>query len=274
MALTVGTGPFGKQPAGSFNTAIESPTGSILYFDAVPQRIRGILGGETVVDSTRARLLHETGHLPVYYFPADDVRLDLLEPTAKSTHCPHKGDASYWTIRAGGREVADAVWGYREPLEPASFLRDHVAFSWDALDEWLAEDEQLFGHPRDPFHRIDVYDSSRHIRVSLDGETLADSTRARVLFENGLPPRWYLPPEDVRTDLLVPSEKTTTCAYKGHASYWHARVGDRLVEDIVWAYPEPAHDAEPVRGRLCFFDERVDVEIDGVRAGRPQTPWS
>ena len=274
MALTVGTGPFGTQPAGRFNAAIESPTGSILFLDPVPQRIRGILAGETVVDSTNAKLLHETGHLPVYYFPVEDVRFDLLEPTAKRTHCPHKGDASYWTIRVAGREAADAVWGYPEPLEPAAFLHGHVAFYWDALDEWLAEEERLFGHPRDPYHRIDVYDSARHVRISLDGETLADSTRARILFENGLPPRWYLPPEDVRTDLLVPSDKRTTCAYKGHASYWHARVGDRVVEDVVWSYPEPAHDAEQVRDRLCFFDERVDVEVDGQRAERPRTPWS
>src|SRR5919204_3652670 len=184
MSLTVGTGPFAKEPQGSFNFRVEAPTGSVLFFDPVPQRIRAVLGGETVVDSRRAKLLHETGHLPVYYFPDEDVRFDLLEASGKRTHCPHKGEASYWTIRAGRREAADAVWAYREPIEPASFLAGHVALYWDAVDEWFAEDEQLFGHPRDPFHRIDVHRTTRHVRVLRDGELLAESRRASVLFES------------------------------------------------------------------------------------------
>ncbi len=274
MSLTVGTGPFAKQPAGQFNAAIESPTGSVLFWDPVPQRIRALFGGETVVDSTKAKLLHETGHLPIYYFPDEDVRFDLLESTEKRTHCPHKGDATYWTIRVGDRQAPDAVWAYREPLEPAPFLRGHVAFYWNAVDEWFAEDELLFGHARDPFHRIDVYDSTRHVHVSLDGETLADTRRARILFENGLPPRYYIPPEDVRSELLVPSDKKTTCAYKGHASYWDVKVGDRVEEGVVWAYPTPAHDAERVRDYLCFFNERVDLDVEGERVERPVTQWS
>jgi uncharacterized protein (DUF427 family) len=274
MSLTVGTGPFGKQPAGRFNTAVQPPTGSVLFFDPVPQRIRALFGGETVVDSTNAKLLHETGHLPVYYFPDEDVRFDLLEPTAKRTHCPHKGDASYWTIRAGKRAAPDAVWAYRDPIEPAAFLAGHIALVWNELDEWFAEEEQLFGHPRDPYSRIDVYDSARHVRVSLDAEVLADTRRARILFETGLPPRYYIPPEDVRTELLVPSPKKTRCAYKGSASYWHVRVGDRLEDDLVWTYAMPQHDAERVRDYLCFFNERIDLDVDGERGERPITQWS
>jgi uncharacterized protein (DUF427 family) len=274
MALTVGTGPFGKNPAGRFNATIESPTGSVLFWDPVPQRIRAFFGGETIVDSTGAKLLHETGHLPVYYFPDEHVRWDLLEATDKRTHCPHKGDASYWTIRAGNRDAPNAVWAYREPLEPADFLRGHVALYWRAVDEWFAEEEQLFGHPRDPYVRIDVYESARHVRISLDGELLADTRRSRILFETGLPPRYYIPPEDVRTELLVPSATKTQCAYKGSASYWHVRVGDRLVEDLVWTYAQPQHDADRVAGYLCFFNERVDLDLDGERAERPRTQWS
>lgn len=274
MSLTAASGPFSRDPTGELNMPVAPVTGSVLLWWPVPQRIRAIVGGETVVDSRNARLLHETGHLPVYYFPDGEVRFDLLEPTAKRTHCPHKGEASYWTIRAGRREEPDAVWAYREPLEPAAFLRGHVALYWHAADEWFAEDDQLLGHPRDPFHRIDVHPTSRRVRVLLDGEVLADSMRALGLFETALPPRWYLPPEDVRLDLLEPSAKKTRCAYKGAASYWHVRVSDRVEQDAVWSYPEPQHDAAAVRGLLCFFGERVDVELDGELQERPRTQWS
>jgi uncharacterized protein (DUF427 family) len=274
MSLTVGTGPFGAAPAGRFNLEIEPPTGAVLFWDPVPQRIRGVFGGETVVDSTNARLLHETRHLPVYYFPEGEVRMDLLDPSEKTSHCPHKGDARYWTLRAGGRTAPDAAWAYPSPIEPAFFLSGHVAFYWNALDEWFAEDEQLFGHPRDPYSRIDVYRTTRRVRVLLDGEVVADSIRAKALFETGLPTRYYFPPDDVRLDLLEPSSTRTRCAYKGSASYWHVRVGDAVHDDVAWSYPLPQHDAAPVRDLIAFFDERVDIEVDGVRGDRPRTQWS
>jgi uncharacterized protein (DUF427 family) len=270
MSLTASVGPLGPRPAGRLNTTLEPPTGAVILWEPVPQRIRARLGGETVVDSERTMLLHESGHLPVYYFPRDDVRMDLLEPTEHSTHCPHKGDASYWSLRTGDRVVENAAWSYREPLDPVTFIGDYVSFYWNKLDEWLAEDELLFGHPRDPYHRIDVYPTSRHVRVLVDGEVVAESTRAKVLFETNLPPRYYLPREDVRMELLTPSDKRTTCAYKGHASYWSVR----SEADVVWTYEEPAHDAEYVRSLLCFFNERVDLELDGVVGERPQTQWS
>jgi uncharacterized protein (DUF427 family) len=274
MGLTIGIGPFSSTPSGELNFAVAPPTGAALIWWPVAERIRAIVGGEAVVDSRHAKLLHETGHLPVYYFPREDVRVDLLEPSDHETFCPHKGQASYWTIATGGRTVHDAVWEYREPLDAASFLRGHVALYWNRVDEWFAEDDLLLGHARDPFHRIDVHPTSRHVRVLLDGEVLAESVRARGLFETGLPPRWYLPAEDVRTDLLEASPTKTRCAYKGLASYWNARVGGRIVDDLVWSYPEPDHDGEQVRGLLCFFNERVDLELDGEQIERPRTQWS
>jgi uncharacterized protein (DUF427 family) len=274
MSLTVGKGPFGKEPAGRFNTQIVPPTGAVLFFDPVPQRIRALFGGETVVDSVDAKLLHETGHLPVYYFPLADVRQDLLERSEKRTECPHKGVASYWSLSVGDRTAPDAVWGYEEPIEPASFLRDHVALYWHAADEWFAEDEQLFGHARDPYSRIDVYRTSRRVQVSVGGELVADSVRTRALFETGLPTRYYFPPEDVRLDLLEPSPTRTRCAYKGSASYWHVSGGGEVHDDLAWTYAEPQHDAEPVRDCIAFFNERVDLVVDGVREERPQTQWS
>ena len=274
MSLTVGKGPFADEPAGRFNVEIEPPTGSVLFFDPVPQRIRALFAGETVIDSKRAKLLHETGYLPVYYFPLEDVRTDLLERTDKHTHCPHKGEASYWSLTVGERTAPDAVWGYEEPIEPASFLRGHVGVYWRVPDEWFAEDEQLFGHPRDPYSRIDVYRTSRRVRVTVGGETVADSVRTRALFETGLPTRYYFPPEDVRLDLLEPSPKRTRCAYKGSASYWHVRAGGELHDDLASTYPAPQHDAEPVRDLIAFFNERVDLEVDGEAQDRPRTQWS
>jgi uncharacterized protein (DUF427 family) len=274
MSLTVGTGPFSPKPAGRFNFEVETPTGAVLLWDPVPQRIRATFAGETVVDSQRSKLLHETKLLPVYYFPEEDVRRDLLEPSETTSHCPHKGDARYWSIRAGRRTAPDAVWAYRQPLEPASFLAGHVAFYWHALDEWFAEDEQLHAHPRDPYSRIDVYRTTRRVRVLLEGEVLADSVRAKILFETALPPRYYLPPEDVRLDLLEPSSTLTRCAYKGAASHRHARVRGELHDDIAWTYADPQHDAEPVRDLIAFYNERVDIEVDGERAERPATQWS
>ena len=274
MGLTSGTGPFGNRPAGRFNFTPDPATGAVLYFDPVPYRLRGLYGGETVFDTLNAKLLYETAHLPVYYVPEDDLRQELLEPSETRTHCPHKGDASYRSIRVGDRLEPDAVWTYREPIAPASFLVGHAAFYWAKLDEWLVEDEQVLGHPRDPYHRIDTYRTTRPVRVSLDGETIAESSRAVALFESGLPPRFYLPAEDVRTELLEPSETKTRCAYKGVASYWHVRIGDTLHDDLAWTYEEPDDDGRPIRGLICFFNERVDLEVGGHVPERPVTQWS
>jgi uncharacterized protein (DUF427 family) len=261
MALTVGTGPFSSKPAGRFNFEVETPTGAVLLWDPVPQRIRAVFAGETIVDSSNAKLLHETKLLPVYYFPEADVRMDLLEPSEKTSRCPHKGEARYRSIRVGDRVATDAVWAYPEPIEHASFLAGHVALYWNLVDEWFAEDEQLFGHPRDPYARIDVYRTSRRVRVLVDGEVLADSVRAKILFESNLPPRYYFPPEDVRLDLLESSEAKTRCAYKGSASYWHVRAGGKLHEDLAWTYRDPQHDGEPVRDLIAFYNERTDIQV-------------
>jgi uncharacterized protein (DUF427 family) len=269
MTLTVGTGPFGQRPAGEFNFELPRTKG-LIYFEGSPRRIRARLGGETVVDSRHAKLLHEHGHLPVYYFPEDEVRMDLLVPSDKHTTCPYKGEASYWSVRAGGKVAENAVWSYPEPLADAPPIAGYYAFYWHKMDEWFEEDELAIVHARDPYHRIDVLDTSRHVRISLAGETLAESTRARVLYETSLPPRWYFPREDVRMDLLTPTGSQTGCAYKGFASYWS--VGDE--DDLVWSYPEPRHEAERIKDYFAFFNERVDVEVDGELQEQPVTQWS
>ena len=272
MTLTIGSGPFGDRPGGQFNFEVPSRD-AVLYFEDFPRWVRGMLDGEAVVDSKRVKLLHESGRLPLYYFPQEDVRMDLLEPSERTTHCAKKGDASYWSIRVGDRVAEDGAWSYRDPLPSAPFLAGFMAFEWSAMDRWLEEEEEVFGHLRDPYHRIEVLRTSRHVKVSFGGHVLADSTRATVLFETGLPPRYYLLREDVRSELLVASDSHSRCAYKGVASYLSVG-GVEGGDDLVWYYPEPEHEAALVRDHLCFYNERVDLEVDGELQPRPRTQWS
>jgi uncharacterized protein (DUF427 family) len=274
MALTVGTGPFGEQSNGTFNFDTETQRAHILYFEDSPRRVRVTFGGETIADSNRTKLLHETNHLPVYYFPMEDVRMEFLEESEHKTSCPFKGEASYWSVRVGEKVAENAVWSYPEPIDSAPPLAGYLAFYWNKMDHWYEEDEEVFVHPRDPYHRVDILESSRRVRVSVNGEVIAETERPRILFETGLPPRYYIPPEDVREDLLVKSEKTTRCPYKGVASYWSVEAGGEIVEDLVWSYQDPIQEAAKVKGYLCFFNERVDLEVDGEEQERPETQWS
>jgi uncharacterized protein (DUF427 family) len=237
--------------------------------------VRVQFNGEWVADSTAAHLLFETRHLPIYYFPRADVRMDLLRATEHHTYCPYKGTASYWSIAVGNRVSENAVWGYPEPFAEVAAIENYVAFYWDRVDHWFEEDDEIFVHARDPYKRVDVVNSSRRVTVIVDSETVADTTRARFLFETRLPTRYYIPPEDVRRDLLVPSEKITDCPYKGTARYYSVKIADRVFPDIVWSYPKPIAECPKIKGYLCFFNEHVDeIRLDGVALPRPLTPWS
>src|SRR5215204_3967456 len=142
------------------------------------------------------------------------------------------------------------------------------------MDHWFVSDEEDFVHPREPYHQLDLLDSSRHDMFKVNGEVVAETDRPKVLFETGLPPRYYIPPEDVREDALVGSEKTTRCPYKGIASYWSVEAGGERVEDLIWYYAEPIPEAAKIKGHLAFFNEKVDLEVDGEEQERPRTQWS
>lgn len=209
------------------------PPAEITFVEVHPRRVRAVADGATVVDSDRVRLVYRTGSLPRYAFPAEDVSI--------------------------ASEPEPAVEGY-------------VTVPWAAVDRWFEEDDEVVVHPRDPYHRIDVVSSSRHVRVRVNGEQLADSQAPRILFETALPPRFYLPRNDVRMDLLTQRDLTTGCAYKGFARYFDAAGAGA----IAWTYPEPRRDGEPIKDLICFFQERpeVELEVDGVVQERPSTQWS
>jgi len=264
MALTIGDGPLSGD-SGPTNYEIEGPKHK-LYLHAFPRRIRAVFGDETVLDSREAMLLDETGLLPRIYVPVGDVRTDLLERTDHSTHCPFKGVASYWTVRAGDKEAENAVWAYEDPNSEASWLEGYMSFHFDAMDEWLDEDEPIETHVRDPYHRVDVRRSSLHVAVTVAGETIAETDRPMVLSETGIPNRFYIPPQDVRVDLLETSETTTHCPYKGTTEYRHARIGDRLIEDVAWVYPDPFEDALKTKDHLSFDGDDVEIEVSGEGA--------
>jgi uncharacterized protein (DUF427 family) len=205
--------------------------------------VRGELNGDTVVDSRHSRLVWEPGRpVPHYAFPIGDVRIEAL---------------------------GDAVTTYEDDS-----LRDYVSVDWDAVDHWYEEEQEVFVHPADPYSRIDLRPSARHVRVEIDGTTVADTTRPLLLFETRLPTRYYIPRDDVREDLLRPSDSHTQCPYKGIASYYSVAIGDAVHDDVVWYYPEALREVAPIEGALAFYNEHVDIYIDGELQKRPQTQWS
>jgi uncharacterized protein (DUF427 family) len=248
----------------------ESP--ARLRIEQGAKRVRAFIGGELVADTIHPQLVWEIPYYPTYYFPAADVRTELLEPEEGVRHSPSRGDGQTFTINAGGRRAPGGALRYES--SPIPELRELIRLEWDAIDAWFEEDEEVFTHARDPHTRIDILASSRHVRVELDGVTIADSMSPRLLFETGLPVRYYLPKTHVRMDLLERSETVTHCPYKGQAETWSVRAGERLYEDVAWSYPGPLPESERIAGLIAFYNEKVDISVDGVQQERPSTKFS
>ena len=263
MSLTLGSiAPLGRPTGGTLNIAVPAAPAHLLYLHDVDRRIRGEVEGVTVVDTLAARMLHETRLLPRWYFPPDGVRTDLLSPSATTSHCPFKGDAIYWDIRVGDRVVRDAFWEYPKEWPGSPDLVGLLSPYTEKFDRWLEEDEEIIGHPRDPFHRIDVRRSSAHVVVHARADVVADTHRAVALFETGLPTRWYVPSTDVRSELLRPTSTQTICPYKGVASYWTVAAGGLDVVDGAWSYHDPFGEALAIKGQVSFLGEGIEVEVD------------
>ena len=237
-----------------------------------PKRVRVYFGGELLADTLRPRLVWEIPYYPAYYIPAEDVRMDRLTPTGGRKRSPSRGEAHCFTVRSGERVAQDAAWHY--PDSPVEALRGLVRFEWEAMDAWFEEDERVYTHPRSPYARVDVLAGSRPVEVQVKGETVAASPRPTVLFETGLPPRYYLPLVDVRMELLRPSSTVTHCPYKGTATYWSVEVGGELFPDLVWTYRTTLPESVRIAGLVAFLNEKVDLLVGGDLQERPRTPFS
>jgi uncharacterized protein (DUF427 family) len=235
-----------------------------------PKRVRIYLSGELVADTRGALLVWEIPYYPVYYVPAADVRAELL-PAGREV-VPGLGEAELLHVKVATATAESAARRY--PDSPAPGLRDAVRFTWSAMSEWLEEDEPVYVHARDPHKRVDILASSRLVRIEIDGVTVAESRQPRILFETSLPPRYYVPLADVRMDLLRPSDTQTSCPYKGTAGYWSVDTGQDLHADVVWMYRAPLPESQKVAGLACFYNEKVDIYLDGELQPRPQTPFS
>ncbi|GAA0726072.1 DUF427 domain-containing protein [Dactylosporangium roseum] len=231
-----------------------------------PKRVRAFLGGSLVADTTRPVLVWEVPYYPAYYIPAADVRAELVG-TGGTEHSPSRGTAEVFDVVTAGGVAKGAAKRFTD--SPLPELRDAVRLDWAAMTEWFEEDEPVYTHPRDPYKRVDILASSRHVRVELDGTVLGESRNPRMLFETGLPTRYYLPVTDLRMDLLRPSATQTHCPYKGTANYWSVELDGRVHDDLVWIYRTPLPESQKIAGLACFYNERVDVFVDGVRQHRP-----
>ena len=239
--------------------------------DSNPKWIRGIHNGRTVVNSRDTRFVWEVPYYPTWYFPLDSVHGDLVE-NGGAVRSSSRGEGTRYDLVVDGVTIPDAA---RRHLDsPVEELRDLVRFEWGALDSWFEEDVEVFVHPRSPEVRVDALASSRHVRVLLAGEVIADSTHSTVLYETGLPPRYYLPKNDVRMDLLTPTDSSSECPYKGWAGYWNVKAGGITHADVAWGYRTPLPESEAVAGLVCFYNEKVDIELDGVAIERPKTMFS
>lgn len=263
----------------------------LLRYEPTAKRIRASHGGLPVVDTSRAYLVWEPRRItPIFAVPEPDLLAGLAAPslpaadveefafalrpgTAATSLDPTTGFGRH---TAPGEEldvVTPSATVARAAFRPADpDLSGHIVLDFAAFD-WLEDDEEIIGHPRDPFHRVDIRASSVEVEVALDGVTLAHSTGAQLLYETMLPVRYYFPPGDVRVDRLAASTKRTVCPYKGQASYW-SFPGSEQGSNIAWSYDRRFRDAAQIHGLICFFNERVDLTVNGVLQSRPVSPWS
>lgn len=251
MSLTFGRGPF-SAGRGAFDVEIPEQVG---YVEDWPRRMRAVVAGQTILDSRRGKLLHRSGAFPAWLFPLEDLRHDLLAEI----------EPGHWTVRVGDRSVVGAVTAAPD-LDGAAGtqLRGMVEFDYAAADRWFEEDDPIYSHPRDPFHRVDVRSSSRHVTVRHGGQLLAESRRPKLLFETSLPVRYYLPFADVRTEVLQRSDTMSECPYKGDGQYWHLITGNAdRVEDAGWSLPHPLPEGIAAAEHICFDPGKVELTVDG-----------
>jgi len=239
------------------------------HVEPVPRRVRALLGGQTVLDTSAARYVWEWPFYPQFYVPIADVAPGVLvdEGVDKRRRI---GPVRQYGLTAGGQSRPAAAWA-----PTSGELEGTVHLEWSALDAWFEEDELVFVHPRNPYTRVDALRSTRTVRVELDGVLLAESSSPVLVFETGLPTRYYLPRPALHLDVLEPSDTVSECPYKGRTSaYWSVRIGDALHRDLAWSYEFPTRQLLPIAGLVAFYNEKVDITLDGEPLERPRTHFS
>ena len=243
-----------------------------VHIEVSPRRVRAYFANRLLADSQKVLLVFETKRPPVYWFPIEDVNMELL---ARKESSPEAATGTVrWRSHTESRTTDNLAWTYEKPSGDLASLQDHIAFYWNAVDAWYEEDEEVFVHPRDPYSRVDTVHSSRQVRVEVDGQVIAETNRPVLLYETGLPTRYYIPKLDVRMDLLESTDTVTHCPYKGDAGYWNLRLGDKTFKDYVWVYRRPIPEIPKIENLLCFYNEKVDLYVDGVLQERPVSPFS
>lgn len=235
---------------------------SPLRVEVGSKRVRAYLGGHVVLDTIEPRLVWEVPKYPHYYVRRDDVVAELA-PSGHVRASRRRGPATLFAVRVEGHKAPDAASVF-EQAEQAE-LRELVRVDWNAMDAWFEEDEQVFVHPRDPYRRIDIMPTSRHVHVEVDGQVLADTRRAHAVFETGEPPRYYLAKTDVRTDLFEHSSTVSHCPHKGEAEFWHLRIGRHEYTDAAWSFRHPFPGCTRMAAMVTFDPSVVDVLVDGVK---------
>lgn len=247
-----------------------SPDEVLPHVESNARRIRAVRGDHTLVDTTASRYVWEHRYWPSWFLPVDELHAELKPSAHPERRRGERRGVVHHDLIVGDEVLEGAARAY--PDEAA--LADLVAIDWDVADHWYEEDVEAHVHPRSPYVRVDTLPSSRHVVIRVDGEVLADTTRATILFETGLPPRYYVPADDVRMEQLTPTDSRTGCPYKGFARYWDVTTAAGAHADLAWAYDEPLQESSGVEGLVCFYNERVDIEVDGVPLASPRTKFA
>ena len=251
-------------------TTVDTPASPTI--ETNPKWIRGLLGDQTIVDTTRSLYVWEHRYFPAWFFPPADIVAELRPATDPVERRRDRPGIVRYDLPVGDRIIPNGAHGYPDSDDPA--LAEMIAVDWSAMDQWFEEDTEVIVHPRSPYVRIDTLPSSRHVVVRVDGQVVADSVRPTLLFETGLPTRYYLPPDDVNFDLLTPTDLHTACPYKGAAHFWSVEIEGTVHENVVWSYDDPLPESRGIAGLLGFYNERVEIEIDDLVDPQPTTKSS
>lgn len=242
-------------------------------WEPTQRNVKVEFNGEVIADTKNGMLMIESAYEMHYYFPEADVRTEFLIDEGAIDESKYKGNATLFTVTVGDKTAEAAAWTYSEAKEKRPDMHGYYAFNWHKMDAWYEESEEVIGHPRNPYQRVDTIQSDRHVRIEVDSVTVADSNRPVLLFETDLPTRYYIPKDDVKIE-TTPTKTHTICPYKGVADYWAFEVNGKEHQDLIWGYHDPFNESRQIKDLVAFYDEKVDVYIDGELQDRPRTVFS